>query len=154
MNILVSACLLGQCCRYDGKAKEYPQIHRLLEQKDCHVIPVCPEQMGGMQTPRDPAERQGDLVVTACGQDVTAAYERGARETLKLAELYGCRYAVLKENSPSCGYGRIYDGTFQRNLITGKGVTAELLEKNGIQVVGESRLDQILPMERGETNES
>ena len=139
MKILVSACLLGVRCRYDGKSKPHPAVERLLEQHT--LIPVCGEIFGGLPTPRVSAERQGARVVTADGCDVTAAYRRGAEEVLRLAERYGCKAAILKERSPSCGSGRIYDGTFTGTLTDGWGVTAELLRDHGICVIGESEAE-------------
>lgn len=139
MKILVSACLLGVRCRYDGKSKPHPAVERLMEQHT--LIPVCGEILGGLPTPRVSAERQGARVVTADGCDVTAAYRRGAEEVLRLAERYGCTAAILKERSPSCGSGRIYDGTFTGTLTDGWGVTAELLRDHGICVIGESEAE-------------
>lgn len=139
MKILVSACLLGVRCRYDGKSKPHPAVERLMEQHT--LIPVCGEIFGGLPTPRVSAERQGARVVTADGRDVTAAYRRGAEEVLRLAERYGCKAAILKERSPSCGSGRIYDGTFTDTLTDGWGVTAELLRDHGICVIGESEAE-------------
>lgn len=141
MKLLVSACLLGVCCRYDGASKPHPQISALAQKHT--LIPVCPEQLGGLPTPRPPAERRGDRVVTGQG-DVTAQYCRGAEETLKLCRILGCRGAVLKERSPSCGRGEIYDGTFRGTLVPGSGVTAQLLEENGIMVYGESQIGELL----------
>ena len=138
MKILVSACLLGVQCRYDGTGALTEGIKKLMEEH--MLIPVCPEIMGGLATPRDPAERSGDKVVTKNGADVTENYQKGAMETLKLAKLYQCSCAVLKERSPSCGCGRIYDGSFGRKLVDGNGMTAELLLENGIQVKGESQI--------------
>lgn len=147
MNILVSACLLGVECRYDGKGALEPRLEKLM--KEHHLIPVCPEIMGGLAIPRTPAERMGDRVITKKGEDVTDAYERGAAEVLKLGLLYGCTVAVLKERSPSCGKGRIYDGTFTRTLSEGRGVCAECLESQGIKVYGESRIGRLMEeMER------
>ena len=114
--------------------------------KEHHLIPVCPEILGGLPTPRDPSERVGDKVVGKNGRDVTAAFAKGAEETLALAKLYGCRYAILKERSPSCGYGEIYDGTFSGKLVPGNGVAAELLAKNGITVLGESDMEGLLSL--------
>ena len=139
MKILVSACLLGVRCRYDGKSKPHPAVERLMEQHT--LIPVCGEIFGGLPTPRVSAERQGARVATADGRDVTAAYRRGAEEVLRLAERYGCKAAILKERSPSCGSGRIYDGTFTGTLTDGWGVTAELLRDHGICVIGESEAE-------------
>ena len=136
MRILVSACLLGVCCRYDGSGEENPQVKQLMAEHE--LIPVCPEIMGGLPTPRTPAEICGEQVITKDGQDVTKAYRRGAEETLKLAKLFGCSRAVLKERSPSCGSGVIYDGSFSKKSIPGFGVTAKLLEENGMMTAGES----------------
>ena len=142
MNILVSACLLGVFCRYDGQEKSNPDVVKLMEHHT--LIPICPEQAGGMMTPRLPSERRGNRVVSRDNEDVTAYYEKGAYQALKLAKLYHCKYAVLKERSPSCGKDRIYDGTFSGTLIQGDGVTAALLTEHGIQVVGESRIEELL----------
>lgn len=140
MNILISACLLGQYCRYDGKTKVYPQVQALLNRDDIHLIPVCPEQCGGLATPRPAAERQGKRVVTTNGSDVTAQYQRGAEAALYWARLFHCTKAILKEKSPSCGHGQIYDGTFSRTLTAGDGVTVELLRAEGLEIIGESDL--------------
>lgn len=139
--ILVSACLLGVNCRYDGKGVLDEAVKALMEY--AVLIPVCPEIMGGLATPRDPAERVGEMVLTKNGEDVTEAYRNGAGETLKLARLFGCQCAVLKERSPSCGSGCIYDGTHSGKLTGGDGMTAELLKKNGIQVFGESKTEDL-----------
>lgn len=137
-TVLVSACLFGVCCRYDGKEKANEKITALLERKDLCLIPVCPEQMGGLQTPRLPCERQGDRVVNSMEEDMTKYFENGARQVLKIARLYHCDLAILKERSPSCGAGQIYDGTFTGTLTKGDGMTAQLLQDHGIQVIGES----------------
>lgn len=141
MKILVSACLLGACCRYDGRSKPYPGVALL--GKEHQMVPICPEQLGGLPTPRPPAERQGDDVRTRDGLDVTAQYRRGAEEALKLCMLTGCRVALLKEKSPSCGGRCIYDGTFTGALVEGAGVTAELLRRYGVTVYGESELEAL-----------
>lgn len=140
--LLISACLLGCACRYDGKSKPNPLAVELARRG--LAVPVCPEQLGGLPTPRKPSERQGGRVVMADGRDVTAEYRRGAEEALHLARLYGCTAAVLKERSPSCGKGQIYDGTFTGTLTAGDGVTAELLTAGGIKVYGESELEKLL----------
>lgn len=142
MNILISACLLGIRCRYNGTDKLDHRITELM--KKHHLVPVCPEVYGGLPTPRDPSERVGDQVLSKSGQDVTAEFVRGAEETLAMAKLYGCKYAVLKERSPSCGFGEIYDGTFSGALIAGGGMAAELLARHGITVLGESRMEELL----------
>ena len=141
MKLLVSACLLGLCCRYDGCAKPNAVVLALREGHT--LIPVCPEQLGGLPTPRVPAERRGDRVVTRDGRDVTAAYEKGAAEALRLAELFSCDAAILKERSPACGSGRIYDGSFSKTLISGDGVAAACLKAHGIPVLGESQLERL-----------
>ena len=137
-KLLVSACLLGTPCRYDGKSKKNEAVCALAERFE--LIPVCPEQLGGLPTPRDPSERQGARVVMASGRDVTENYRRGAEAALALCVQNGCKAAVLKEKSPSCGCGLIYDGTFSRRLVPGDGVTAGLLKAHGIKVYGESGL--------------
>ena len=139
--MLISACLLGACCRYDGASKAHPLAALLAERHT--LVPVCPEQLGGLPTPRPPAERRGGRVVTQSG-DVTEQYLRGAEETLKLCKLLGCEAAVLKERSPSCGRGQVYDGTFSGTLTAGDGVTAELLAAHGIPVYGESQIEKLL----------
>ena len=106
---------------------------------------MCPEQLGGLATPRQPAERQGDRVVTKEGTDVTEEYRRGAEETLKLARLFQCRAAILKERSPSCGSGRIYDGSFSSTLTDGDGTAAEALKAAGIPVAGETGWSRLWP---------
>ena len=141
MTILVSACLLGCPCRYDGKSKPHESILALLGEHT--LIPICPEQMGGLATPRPPAERKDGGVFTENGGDVTEQYRRGAEEALHLAKLYGCTCAVLKERSPSCGSGQVYDGSFSRTLVAGDGVTAALLKANGITVWGESEVENL-----------
>ena len=141
-NILVSACLLGIGCRYDGKHKADPEVIKLTEKYN--LIPVCPEIYGGLSTPRVPSERIGDRVMMKNGNDVTENYERGARETLELCRIYNIKTAVLKERSPSCGKGMIYDGTFTGTLTERDGVTAELLIANGVRVIGESEINILL----------
>ena len=122
MYILVSACLLGVACKYSGGDNACPAVRALAGR---HTLsPVCPEVYGGLPTPRPPAERQGNRVVTEHGEDVTAQYQKGAQAAGQLAKLTGCAAAVLKKNSPSCGCGQIYDGTFTHTLTAGSGLTA------------------------------
>ena len=142
MRLLVSACLLGLPCRYDGGAKRLDGVEALLERHEC--IPVCPEQLGGLSAPRPSAERRDGGVFTRDGDDVTAEFQRGAEAALDLARLYGCQAALLKERSPSCGSGAIHDGSFSGGLTAGDGVTAALLKAAGIAVYGESRLEELL----------
>ena len=140
MKLLVSACLLGEPCRYDGKSKPCEAVLRLRGKYE--LIPVCPEVLGGLPTPRVPAERQRDgRVKRADGADVSEEYAKGAAEALQIARENHCVVAILKEKSPSCGSGRIYDGSFTRTLTDGDGVCAELLKANGIYVLGESEAE-------------
>lgn len=136
MNILVSACLLGVNCKYSGKNNRNENVLRLAEKHT--LIPVCPEQLGGLPTPRYPSEICGGRVINNIGEDVTAYYEKGSGEALKIAKLFGCERAVLKARSPECGSKEIYDGTFTKTVIPGKGITAALLEENGIEVYDET----------------
>nr|BFD58032.1 DUF523 domain-containing protein [Bdellovibrio sp. CKG001] len=129
---IVSACLSGVHCRYDCKAQTRSSIEEMVQNGE--AIPVCPEQLGGLPTPRPPAERIGDRVLTNQGADVTAEYQRGAQEALRIAKLTGATEALLKSKSPMCGCGKIYDGTFSGNQKDGDGVFAELLKNHGIKV--------------------
>lgn len=138
MRLLISACLLGVPCRYDGTGKAHPLVMELAGGHE--LVPVCPEQLGGLPTPRPPAERRGDRVITRTGLDVTDAYRRGAAETLALCRRLDCQAAVLKERSPSCGHGMIYDGSFSGVLIPGDGVAAVLLAEYGVPIYGESQI--------------
>lgn len=142
MRVLVSACLLGVNCRYNGIPKEDTTVKELLNREDITLIPVCPEQLGGLPTPRTPSERKGECVVSSEGEDRTVAFVRGAEEALCLAKMYECEVALLKERSPSCGNKEVYDGSFTGTVVPGEGVTAELLRKNGVKVFGESELTE------------
>ena len=144
MNILISACLLGLSCRYDGKSKGLDKAVIEKLQGKHNLIPACPEQLGGLTTPRNPSERIGKGVFMNSGEDVTAQYRHGAEQALMLARLFGCEAAILKERSPSCGCGEIYDGSFGGVLTAGDGVTAELFKAAGIPVYGESRVEELL----------
>ena len=137
-KLLVSACLLGVACRYDGKSKPDNAVIQL---KDKYaLIPVCPEILGGLPTPRIPCEIRHGRVLNRAGEDKTAEYRRGAEEVLRLARLFGCGTAVLKKKSPSCGSGEIYDGCFSGRTVSGDGVCAGLLKANGITVLDETQL--------------
>ena len=140
MNILVSACLLGASCRYDGKSKPYENVIKLMDKYN--LIPFCPEVMGGLPTPRPGSEIVGNNVVNEYGEDVTKQYNKGAEEALKIAKLYNCKYAILKEKSPSCGCNKIHNGKFDGGYIDGQGITAKLLIKNGIKVISENEADK------------
>jgi uncharacterized protein YbbK (DUF523 family) len=130
--MIVSACLAGFPCRYDGKARPCAQVVELV--RAGKAIPVCPEQLGGLPTPRTSCEIRDGRVVDAEGRDRTEAFRRGARAVLRIAQTYGATEALLQSRSPSCGSGRIYDGSFTKTLTAGDGVTARLLKENGIQV--------------------
>ena len=141
-NLLISECLCGVCCRYDG---DHNQIDRLEELKDLYnLIPICPEVMGGLSTPRPPAERVGNLVKTENGIDVTEQFQRGAAFALQIAIDRKCMRALLKAKSPSCGYGEIYDGTFTRTLVNGIGVTSELLLQHDISIYTEKNVHDLI----------
>ncbi|MBM7616377.1 DUF523 domain-containing protein [Alkaliphilus hydrothermalis] len=143
--ILVSACLLGVNCKYTGGNNLKKELIEKLQKKG--IVPICPEQLGGLATPRPPAEIQGGdgasvlagkgKVLRNDGKDVTEEFIKGAEETLKIAEVLGIKEAVLKAKSPSCGNKLIYDGSFAGNKIKGHGVTAALLASKGIKVYSE-----------------
>ncbi len=149
-KLIISACLLGEPCRYDGKSKPLDAVALLRQTYE--LLPVCPECMGGLSTPRPPAEIQNDgRVVNREGRDVTENYRRGAEIALEIAQREGCTLALLKEKSPSCGCGRVYDGSFEGILRNGDGICAALLKQNGIRVLGEGRCDELLHMKEGDT---
>lgn len=141
MKIIVSACLLGEPCRYDGKSQPCERVQALGAEHT--LIPICPECAGGLPTPRIPCERQADgRVLAKDGTDRTDAYALGAELSLLRARANGCTLAVLKSRSPSCGCGKIYDGSFTRTLKDGDGVTTELFLKNGIAVYTEENFEE------------
>lgn len=133
--IVVSACLAGMACRYDGCAKEVPEIKKMVEEGK--AIAVCPEQMGGLTIPRTPSEIQGHQVISKDGKDVTEAFYKGADKAFYLVRQYQCDKAVLKSKSPSCGCGQIYDGSFSGNLKEGNGIFAQMLIDAGIPIYTE-----------------
>ncbi len=140
MNILVSACLLGVNCKYNGGNNIVENIIKLKEKYN--IIPICPEQLGGLATPREPSEinvkNNKMVVISNCGNDLTKEFLIGAEESLKIAKMLNCRVAILKERSPSCGTSKIYDGKFQGNIINGMGITAKLFLENGIKLYNEN----------------
>ncbi|MCI6971364.1 MAG: DUF523 domain-containing protein [Eubacteriales bacterium] len=142
--LLISMCLLGEPCRYDGKSVPLDGtiIEKLKEKYT--LVTVCPEQEGGLPTPRIPAERQGENVVRRDGVDVTAEYRKGAEVALSLCRRFGISIALMKAKSPSCGAGRIYDGTFSGTLTDGDGVTVSLLSGNGIKIFTENDINSLL----------
>ena len=141
--IAVSNCLLGCACRYSGDDCRCEEIVKLAGEHT--LIGVCPEQMGGLPTPRDPAEIVGDRLLTKAGADVTACYRKGAAAALYLTQLSHADFAIVKYRSPACGKGLIYDGTFSGNLVPGNGVFTSLLLEAGIPVFSENELD-LLPL--------
>ena len=134
-RILVSACLLGISCRYDGLSKENKELIEL--GKKFEFFPVCPEILGGLPTPRVPSEIRNGKVINKDGIDVTDNYRKGAEDTLKICKICNIDAVILKSKSPACGKGKIYDGTFSGTLINGNGIAADLLLKNGIKVYTE-----------------
>lgn len=142
---LISACLCGVNCKYNGKNNLNDRCVELL--REGKAILVCPEQLGGLSTPREPAELKGNhkeilegtdgKILSISGKDVTEEFLKGAKETLKIAKAIGAKKAILKEGSPSCGCNFIYDGSFSGNKIRGKGLTAYMLEREGIKVISE-----------------
>lgn len=141
-KVLISRCLLGEKCRYDGKSKEYVQMDRLKDK--CVFIAVCPEQDGGLTTPRQASEIREGRVFMSDGEDVTAYFQKGAEKALSIAVENGCKIAILKAKSPSCGKGKIYDGNFTGTLSDGDGITAKLLMDNEIGVFTEEEIDKVV----------
>lgn len=141
MRVLVSACLLGLPCRYDGTGKLLEELAAL---PGVELVPVCPEQLGGLPTPRTGAERVGERVLTRDGADVTEAYRRGGELTAALAEFLDCRCALLKARSPSCGSGRVYDGSFTGAQVPGDGVAAAAVKELGIPVFDEEHWEDFI----------
>lgn len=143
-RLLISACLLGSCCKYSGGHNALSDDTLAALRGRYLLVPVCPETAGGLPTPRESGERRGARVVSRSGRDLTAAFERGADTACRLCERFGCRRALLKERSPSCGSGRIYDGSFTGTLVSGDGLTTERLRERGVTVLGESELEALL----------
>ena len=140
-TLLVSACLLGKPCRYDAKSAPCQAVLGLA--KTYELVPVCPEQLGGLPTPRTPSEIQPDgRIVDRAGTDRTDAFLRGAHATARIARERACEKAVLKSKSPSCGVREVYDGTFSGALVPGSGVTAELLSRAGLEILDENDIGE------------
>lgn len=139
-KILVSGCLFGWNCRYDGRAKPCAEPIFLKWKQEGRLIPVCPEVEGGLPTPRTPCQRNGDSIVSETGDDCTGEYLAGAEKALSVAKENDIVCCILKESSPSCGVNEIYDGTFSGKKTAGQGVTAELLRKNGFEIFSEDQL--------------
>ena len=142
IKILISHCLLGENCKWNGRNNAREMIIAL--QDKVEFIPVCAEVWGGLPTPRIPSERVEDKVMNEIGLEVTRQYVEGAKKVLEVALKNNVKYAIFKERSPSCGVHQIYNGKFERTPIDGKGVTTELLEQNGIKVFSDEDIEEIL----------
>ena len=141
-KILISACLLGINCKYNGKNNYNSLIEKLKEKYI--LIPICPEQMGGLSTPRNPSEIKGDKVISSAGDDVTTNFIAGANKALDIAKKDNISIAILKEGSPSCGSNYIYDGTFTKTKVDEMGITARLLKNNNIKIYNENERESLL----------
>ncbi len=140
-KVMVSACLLGDNCKYDGKNNYHEKLNKFLEDKI--VIKVCPEMLGGLGVPLLPSEITGDKVINKHGDDVSYYFTKGALETVKIAQREQISIAILKSNSPSCSNEMVYDGTFTHNLVYGEGITAHMLKLNGVEVFNENDIDRL-----------
>ena len=147
-KILISACLLGKNCRYNGGHSQLTE----LEEIDVEWIPVCPEESGGLGTPRPSAEMQENAetilngkgkIITNKGKNVTSEFIQGAEKSLQLGLGAEVKIAVLKSKSPSCGIGKIYDGSFTKTLKTGNGIFAHLCHENDIACIPSDNINQI-----------
>ena len=152
MKILVSACLLGVACRYDGCARPDQRVIDLAREHT--LIPICPEQLGGLPTPRTPSEYDGYTVKNREGKDVTAEFKRGALECVRLAKLLCVDLVILKDKSPSCGVGLRYSGRFDGRLTEGDGMTAALLKAEGIPVISCTEIDSYFDLAKITTSVS
>ena len=141
-KLLISACILGINCKYNGKNNYNPLVEKLKEKYI--LIPICPEEMGGLSTPRNPSEILNDKVISSAGDDVTNNFFDGANKALDIAKKENISKALLKEGSPSCGSNYIYDGTFTKTKINGMGITARLLKNNNIKIYTEDEIELLL----------
>lgn len=143
-KLLISACLMGTECKYSGGSNFIGEEKMAALREKYELVPICPETSGGLTTPRAPSERVGERVMNDRGEDVTAQYLRGAELACEAAKKHGAALALLKEKSPSCGSGAIYDGTFSHTVIPGDGVTAEMLKAMGVKICGETEISKLL----------
>ena len=141
-KILISACLVGDKTRYDGKSNYHPLVKQLLEKYE--LVPFCSEVEGGLSIPRKPSEIIKDKVINKDGKDVTRNYVSGAQKALNICKYLDIKIAILKDGSPACGVHEIHDGNFKGRKIKGMGVTASLLSKNGIKVISEEEIETLL----------
>ncbi len=142
IKILISSCLLGTNCKWNGRNNARDLIISI--QDKVEFIPVCAEVLGGLPIPRIPSERVNDKVINEIGLDVTDKYLEGAKQVLKIALENNVRYAIFKERSPSCGVHQIYNGKFERTPTSGKGITTSLLEENGIRVYSDEEIEMLI----------
>ena len=143
-RLLISACFLGKNCKYSGGNNALPPELLACLREKYHLVPVCPETAGGLPIPREPSERLGSGVIGKSGRDVTAEFDKGAETALTLAQRFGCKAALMKERSPSCGSGTIYDGSFTGKVVPGDGVASERLRAAGVSLYGEGEIDQLI----------
>jgi uncharacterized protein YbbK (DUF523 family) len=142
MKVGVSACLVGKNTKYDGGNNYNEYVLEYL--KDKEVVLICPEVFGGLPTPRIPSEQINDKVINSNNEDVTKQFVDGAQEALKRLQQQNVNVVILKERSPSCGYKKIYDGTFSKTIIDGNGVFASLALKNGFTIYTENDIENII----------
>ena len=135
IEYVVSACLAGCKCRYDGKDNLCPKVKQLVEEG--RAVTVCPEVMGGLPTPRIPSERNNGKIVNSIGEDNTKYFESGVEKSIEIVKEHNIKKAILKAKSPSCGNKYIYDGTFSKTLVEGKGLLAEKLSEIGVEIYDE-----------------
>lgn len=152
-KILVSACLYGFCCRYDGKSNLLKDKLFLALKNAGRLIPVCAEELGGLSTPRIPSEIRDGRVYSKEGRDVSSEFEKGAKKALEIAKKNNVRVAILKDGSPSCGSKRIKDGSFENKDISGTGILARLLIENGIPVFNENEVQLAYVLAEGKPHE-
>lgn len=143
-KVLISACLIGDNTKYDGTNNYVKDVTRLYPL--CDLVIICPEVFGGLSTPRSPSEIKNGQVINKKGKDVTSNFNTGANMSLFIAKQNNVKYALLKENSPSCGSSKIYDGSFTGKKVDGKGITTTLLEKEGIKVFNEKQIDELIKL--------
>ncbi len=141
MKYIVSACLMGDNCKYNGGNNCNENVVSFL--KDKEYVKVCPECLGGLKIPRIPSEIVDNKVINQEGIDVTKEYNLGALKTLQIAKNNSCNCAILKSRSPSCGIGKIYDGTFSKIIKSGDGITTKILKDNGIEVISDEEINKI-----------